>query len=408
MSTFSSIIYESIHFTTFPLILRTISTFFFLLFCFCTVKAQLPSGVWVSSHELRVGNYLDPADLDERMMRMMRTYFLEDSVYSEGGLILDIDSTGTARMLRDIRSVFIENAYQPEDEKLAFGQNIFRPKQMSDSSFMLVRQMMDSIKFEDYFHRLPDSDLLKDATKFSIPVPGAHLQLSVSDTLDRNYQLDFIDERQLVITGVKDEMPFTTRGTWHSRWVGNKLLFSFFDNHFDQMQLYSFYRDSANVLVGTSFNNAKVLDAEPPKLRAALIKAEVPDSARLASLKHDIVGAWTATNEPLFYDPAIEFGFLSYQSFEIDLAADGSFEMMKSGTILKHGDAIPLEETTEGEWEIGPTGRYLILTPIDDVPFYFSIEKVTSQELDVHYFMKTLSEFPSYNVFENRRVEFRR
>lgn len=243
-------------------------------------------------------------------------------------------------------------------------------------------------------------------TTFPNPIPVAHLQLSVSDTLNRNYQLDFIDKRQLVITGTKDNMPFTIRGTWHSRWVGNTLLFSFFDNHFDQMQLYFFYKDSAKALIGGAYHNAAVIEREPQQLRTILTQAEIPDNAE--TIRNGVVGSWEAVNDPLFYDPAIEFGFLSYQSFEITFESDGNFRLLKSGTVLKNGDSIPLEELSEGQWEVSPTGKYLILKPLDEIPFYFSIEKAGSQELDVYYFMKTLSEFPNYNVFENRKVELRR
>jgi len=266
--------------------------------------------------------------------------------------------------------------------------------------------MTDSIWFEKHFHRLPDSDLAKDATTFPNPIPGAHLQLSVSDTLDRIYQLDIIDDRQLVITGMKQGVQFTTRGTWHSRWVDNTLLFSFFDNHFDQMQLYFFYKDSANTLIGGAYHNAAVIEREPQQLPTILTEVEMPDNAE--TIRNRVVGSWEAVNDPLFYDPAIEFGFLSYQSFEITFESDGDFNLLKSGTVLKHGDSIPLEESSEGEWEVSPTGNYLILKPLDEIPFYFSIEKADSQELDVYYFMKTLSEFPNYNVFENRKVELRR
>lgn len=370
--------------------------------------AQLPEGVWVSSHELRVGNYLDIDGQDEQLMRMMKQYLLEDSVYAEGGWVLDVDTSNNIRFLKDIRSDIIQHKFRSEREKLVFGRDSFRVEFADESKLLLIRQFMDSIWHEFHFHRLPPSTLNEASAASAFPKPGAHMRLNVSDTLSRGYQLDFMDDRQLVITGMKDGMLYTVRGIWHSRWIGKVLFFSFFDNHFEKMQLYYFYGDSVNGLVGGTFNNAEALGGEPQRLQTTMTIVETPNSSQLSEIRNDLVGSWEAINEPLFYDPAIEFGFLSYQSFEITLNADGSFRMSKSGTVLKHGDSIPLEESSVAEWEVSPTGKYLIITPPDDIPFYLSIHNAGPQKLDVYYFMKTLSEFPNYNVFQNRKVELRR
>ncbi|MCZ4408275.1 hypothetical protein O3Q51_05615 [Cryomorphaceae bacterium 1068] len=336
----------------------------------------------------------------------MKNYLSEDSVYSEGGWILMADSANQIEFLSDIRSSMQKAKHSKDGEMLRFERDSFYLEVMSDSDLLLTRKFYDSFWHEYHFHRLPDSILDKEDFELAFPKTGAHLELFVSDTLDRNYQLDFIDARQVVITGTKEGMPYTVRGTWHSRWIGNTLFFSFFDNHFEKMQLYFFYGDSANALIGGTYNNAALMGTKPPQLYTTLASAERSDNSE--KIKKDIVGTWEAVNEPLFYDPAIEFGFLSYQSFEITFDADGSFSMLKSGTVLKYGDSIPLEEETRGEWEVGPMGRYIVLTPKDGTPLYFSIERVNAEELIVYSLMKTLSEFPNYNVFENRKIELRK
>lgn len=370
--------------------------------------AQLPQGIWVSSHELRLGTYLDLKGENEWMLRYMKKIFVDDSVYTGGSLVLVTDTSQGSRLLRDIRSSFVTGVDSTEIGKHIFNRDTFRVASQSDSKLLLIRQFTDSIWYENHFHRLPDSDLNPQSESMAIPKPGSHLQLYVSDTLDRSFQLDFIDDRRMVVSGAQDGMPYTVGGTWHSRWIGNTLFFSFFDNHFEGMQLYYFFADSADALVGGSYNDAELLQSEPPQLHATLAAIEVLDSAGFSLLRNNLVGSWQAINDPLFYDPAIEFGFLSYQSFELEFRPDGTYEMLKSGSILKNGDSIPLEETSTGEWEVSPTGRYIVLRPSGDIPFYLSIENATPEELDVHYFMKTLSEFPNYNVFENRRVEFRK
>jgi len=388
--------------------LRTTAGLFILLFTTAAAYAQLPSGIWVSSHKLRLGTYLETEGMEKLSSQIMKNVFAKDSIYSEGGLILVSDSNGSARLLGDIRSQFIEARNLPNDNKLIFGRDTSRIDVLNSSRLLLIEQFTDSIRYENHFHRLPNSDLNKGGVNSMSPLPGAHLQLNVTDTLSHSYQLDIMDERKVVVTAAKSGKPFTTIGTWHSRWVGNTLLFSFFDNHFDQMQLYTFYKESANALIGSTFKHTEALKAEPSKLLATLNRLDVPDSSQIAVLRDGIIGSWAAINDPLFYDPAIEFGFLSYQSFEITFSTDSSFAMTKSGTILKHGDSIPLEEITRGKWEVSPTGNYLILTPPNANPFYFFIEKAGPRQLDIYYFMKTLSEFPNYNVFENRRVELRR
>ncbi len=353
-----------------------------------------------------MGTYFETEGKDEWVVRYMKEMFAEDSVYSEGSRVLITDTTSEVRFLNDIRSDFKRGVYLADGAPLAIGKDTLHINQISDSKILLIRPFTDSIWNENHFHRLPDSVLDRDESKSTFPKPGAHIELSVSDTLDRNYHLDFIDNRQVIITGLKEGMPYTVLGTWHSKWVDNTLFFSFFDNHFEQMELYFFYGDSAGKLIGGAFNNAGVLGAEPPQLLTNL--TDVNGIDRFEMIKSDIIGEWKAINEPLFYDPAIEFGFLSYQSFEITFDNDGSFRMIKSGTVLKRGDSIPLEEETKGNWEVGPMGRYIELTPTDGIPFYFSIEKVSAQEMVVYCLLKTISEFPNYNVYENRKIVLRK
>lgn len=394
------------HLTNFPIGLRALFGFLLSHLSVAIATAQTPQGVWVTSHELRVGTYQDLNIDDQQILSAMKNYLSEDSVYSEGGWILMADSANQIEFLSDIRSSMQKAKHSKDGEMLRFERDSFYLEVMSDSDLLLTRKFYDSFWHEYHFHRLPDSILDKEDFELAFPKTGAHLELYVSDTLDRNYQLDFIDARQVVITGTKEGMPYTVRGTWHSRWIGNTLFFSFFDNHFEKMQLYFFYGDSANALIGGTYNSAALMGTEPPQLYTTLASAERSDNSE--KIKKDIVGTWEAVNEPLFYDPAIEFGFLSYQSFEITFDADGSFSMLKSGTVLKRGDSIPLEEEKRGKWEMGPMGRYIALTPIEGNPFYFSLQKVNAQEMVAYCLLKTLSEFPNYNVFENRKVELKK
>jgi len=400
-SYFDPFLYFSVELKTIPSI---------LIFLFTTVlsSAQVSPGVWISSHDLRVGTYLDLEGLDDRMVPFLKSMFVEDSVYLEGSIVLNVDSSGSARLLRDIRSDFIEDQDSLSLQKFVFVRDTFGLKTVSPSKILLIRHFTDSIWYESHFYRIPDSDLNPDDLDLAIPKKGGQLQLHVTDTTDRSYQLDFLDHRQVIITGAKDGMPYTLRGTWHSRWVGNILLFTFFDNHFQGMQLYYFLADSANALLGGSYNDAATMQRVPQQLEVVLTPSTAQDTVDIGKMRNDLIGTWRAINDPLFYDPAIEFGFLSYQSFEVEFQSDSTYRMLKSGSILKNGDSIPLEETSKGKWEVSTTGRYIVLHPADDIPLYFTIEKATADELDVHYFMKTLSEFPNYNVFENRRVEFRK
>ena len=125
-------------------------------------------------------------------------------------------------------------------------------------------------------------------------------------------------------------------------------------------------------------------------------------------MRNILVGQWSAVNDPLYYDPAIEFGFLSYQSFDLNLDSLGNFQMNKSGSVLKYGDSIPLEETIEGTWNLAKTGKYIELKLRDGSTHFLSVISLEDGILDVAYYIKTLSEFPSYNVFENRLVELRK
>ncbi|MEM9053653.1 MAG: hypothetical protein AAGC47_16480, partial [Bacteroidota bacterium] len=137
-------------------------------------------------------------------------------------------------------------------------------------------------------------------------------------------------------------------------------------------------------------------------------QVSLPSLTEWEITRTNLVGNWTATNEPLFYDPAIEFGFLSYQNFELDIDSAGTFAMRKSGSVLKYGESIPLEEFTEGNWNLSKTGNYIELELDDGSKQYLSIIESDREKLDVTYYMKTLSEFPSYNVYENRLVELRK
>ncbi len=368
---------------------------------FCAIAlSQIPEGVWVSSHELRLGTWRD-LQIDEEWRVVMQRTFNEDSVYSEGGTVLWIDSTKTVRRLADIRSDLEKGTYTDDDERLAFENDTLYFRMGSDTELTLIRGDREGLRFESYFHRLPDSELSLSKDRSVFPQADKSLYLMVTDTTNRSFQLDLVSDRKVIISRMQANTPYSAHGTWHSKWVGNTLFFSFFDHFTGAMQLYHFHGDSANMLIGGTYNDAKALGAEPPELRVTL--SALDKAADTAAIRNNLIGRWEATNEPLFYDSAIEFGYLSFQSFEISFDAEGNYTMMKSGTVLKNGDSVPLDEVSEGKWEVGSRGTYLILTPIGENPFCFHLANMGTEKMEAYCYMRALTEYENFNVFENRQ-----
>jgi len=386
--------------------MRTFVIFFLVNLISGAALTQIPEGVWVCSHKLRVGTWRDIQVDDERHLVFLRKTMDEDSIYSEGGEVLWIDSANTVRRLTDIRSDIEMGNYSNDGERLVFENDSFYFEVDSDSELTLIRGDWRGLRFESHYHRLPKSELSRNYARNLFLESDKSLILTVEDTVKRSFQLDLVSDRKVIISRMEADTPYSAHGTWHNRWVGNTLLFSFFDHFFGDMQLFYFHKDSSETMIGRTYSDAKALQEEPPELRVAF--STLDKTVDTEAIRTNLIGRWEATNEPLYYDSAIEFGYLSFQSFEITLDAEGNYAMMKSGTVLKHGDSIPLEEITEGRWEVGPRGTYLILEPKGESPICIYIAELSSEKMEAFSFIRALSEYDNFNAFENRKLELRR
>lgn len=336
----------------------------------------------------------------------MRAAFL-DSVYTKGDEILEVYGIDSLRLWSDIRGEALKSVISTDGSHTYLGTDTYRLQTLSPSKFLLIEQYSDSLKWETYFQKLEPSSL--DGSSNILPSEGAHLRILANDsTGGEEIYLDFRSEKNLIVTGSEDDKRYTFNGRWQGRLIGNYWFFAFYDYHFDQIQLYHFYAQEGELMMGRTFGKTLELDSVPSLFPITLSCVDTLEQDEREEIEQLITGSWTAVNDPLFYDTAIEFGFLSYQSFELDLESDGSFTSGSSGSLLKYGDSIPLDDSLSGKWEVSSTGKYICLYPHEGPTHYLAIENLSSDTLDACYIMKTLSEFRVYNVYENRRVELRR
>ena len=369
---------------------------------------QPTEGVYISSHDLRVGNLFAGRTRirDIFITKKMRAAFL-DSVYTKRNKILQVYGNDSLRLWSDIRGEALISKIAADGSDIYLGTDSYQLQTRGVSKILLIAQYSDSLKWETHFQKLEPSAL--DRSSNILPSEGSHLRIVANDsTGGEEIYLDFTGEKNLIVTGSEDDKRYTFNGRWQGRWIGNYWFFAFYDYHFDQIQLYHFYAQEGELMMGRTFGKTLDLDSVPSLFPITLSSVDTLEHDEREEIEQLITGSWTAVNDPLFYDTAIEFGFLSYQSFELDLESDGSFTLRSSGSLLKYGDSIPLDDSLSGKWEVSSTGKYISLNPDDGPTHYLAIENLSSDTLDACYIMKTLSEFPDYNVYENRRVELRR
>lgn len=369
---------------------------------------QPTEGVYISSHDLRVGNLFAGRTRirDIFITKKMRAAFL-DSVYTKRNKILQVYGNDSLRLWSDIRGEALISKIAADGSDIYLGTDSYQLQTRGVSKILLIAQYSDSLKWETHFQKLEPSAL--DRSSNILPSEGSHLRIVANDsTGGEEIYLDFTGEKNLIVTGSEDDKRYTFNGRWQGRWIGNYWFFAFYDYHFDQIQLYHFYAQEGELMMGRTFGKTLDLDSVPSLFPITLSSVDTLEHDEREEIEQLITGSWTAVNDPLFYDTAIEFGFLSYQSFELDLESDGSFTSRSSGSLLKYGDSIPLDDSLSGKWEVSSTGKYISLNPHDGPTHYLAIENLSSDTLDAFYIMKTLSEFPDYNVYENRRVELRR
>lgn len=385
---------------------QSIPVFIWLILLGVTQSFGQPAeGVYLSSHSLRVGNFFsDRARF--RVMEVtpaMRAAF-PDSLHSKGGEIAQVHGDGKLSLLHDIRAQEIMAEDADGGSGLAFGRDTYQLESVSTSKLMLVNRYSDSLRWEKHFHKLAPSAL--DADSDILLQVGAQLRLRVSGEVDT--YLHFTDEKHLVVTGFEDGKPYTYAGRWHTKWIGSHFFLAFYDYHFDRMRICGFHAKKGEELEGVTLGSPNNPEVPPQLVAVAVGRLDTLGISARKILEQHVVGAWTAINEPLFYDTAIEFGFLSFQHFELELRADGHFASHSSGSLLKFGDSIPLEYSLSGKWEIDPTGKYIMLTMADAPPQYLTLEEALPDALRLTAVLKTLSEYPDYNVYQNRRIELRK
>jgi hypothetical protein len=379
-----------------------------LLFLSPQLIAQDLEGLWISHSQMRIGTELILTKTEQKLFPYFDPSAMPDSILSRNSLVLDVDSSGYS-LYRDIRSTPKPISIVPWGDHKAYQHtDSFHLRVLSDTSLHLVAYWRDSIHTQNYFEKITPLDEGKALVDIIDMDPKGEPSLILSMVDTSEYYIDIIDQRHAVITGQREGRAYTASGIWHKKTIQNVLFFAFYDVFDGDFQLFHFNHFDGQVLLGMAPDPSDTTGFPTRLKRVEMKRAEALSLSELSNLRDGLCGKWTATNDPLFYDPAIEFGFLSYQSFELRLGESGTFALDMSGTILKNGESIPLEETSSGTWELASTGKYVTLYPDDAEPLHLTLIDIGKKELRVNGYLKTISEFEDYNVFENREIQLMR
>ncbi|MCU4166089.1 hypothetical protein [Carboxylicivirga caseinilyticus] len=361
----------------------------FIILTFSNANSQDLKGIWFSSHVKELRSVSERVVISENEDVTIKLDSTEtDTYYEEAYILLDFidDKNVIVKRLGDGE---IKCDYKVKNNKLKVKINNHSIKgQISDNSIFLIDKISKTIIRETYFERIVDSNIIDKTGLDSKSLINTNW-LVKTDTSSLNYGFDFhfLDSAFVVINQDFGDNGYTNCGDRKIDWYKNHLFLGIIDRIELEIKVYHFYDRNINALIGNTYEY-NFFSNEPPTLKnIELIKKELPDSIVLKSLEKDLIGKWIAINNPIRIDTSFQdfhnIDSLLNPKYEIDFNEDKTFRLTRSGTIVKQGEKIFLEDIPIGKWDIGKTGKYILLKHNDAWTEYVTINKLESDYLEI-------------------------
>lgn len=363
---------------------------------FSQINGQDFKGIWISTHEINLKTINERHQLQGNEFVKTKLDSTEiDTSYSEVYMLLDfIDEKNV--IVKGIGGKQKKYKYTIENGNLFFKVKGHKLKgSVSENNIFITEELSNSETGMTIFEKLNDSKITDKTGLENKSFVNSNWTVDTTTSFNHyGFDYHFMDKNIAMVNYDYGNIGYTSNGVWQIDWYKNHLFVRFRDMDELETKVYHLYDKTGDTLIGNMYehNHFRI---QPPQLKdITLIKQELLDETQFKTLETNLIGKWTATNNPLFNATSSNdlhnVDTIVNQNFEIVFNSDKTFRLEKSGTIVTQNDKIHKQDTLTGKWEISKTGKYIILNQCKKRPKYMTVNNIKSDYLEIFYKLETL------------------
>lgn len=375
---------------------------------FSNTIAQDIKGTWISTHNMELRSVQERETIEDNEFATTELASNEvDTFYNDVYILLDfIDDKKVIVKALGAGQEMVN--YTVRNNKLKIKVKKYKIHGwISKNSVVIMEKVSKSKNNETYFVRLNDSKINDKTGIDSISFINTNWVVN-TDTSSHNYgyNFHFLDSATAIINQDFGDYGYTNWGKWKIDWYKKHLFIGVSDMNLLETKVYHFFDKKGNTLIGNTYEHYTFAKEPPPLKNIELIRKEFPESKQLKSLKEKLFGRWIAINNPLSIDSAFQYlgnvESVLNQKFEINFDEDKTFQLEKSGTIVTPTNKSPQLISITGNWEMGRTGKYIILKPNNKWTKYLTINTLEEDYLEIFCEMEAIYD---KNTISNKTVK---
>lgn len=224
-------------------------------------------------------------------------------------------------------------------------------------SFKYSKYLTEEFYFEKIRNSELDSRNLPDSSEFY----NTYWKV-ITDTNSTNYGVSFhfLDSNQVILTRDYGKFGFSNWGEFNIDKYGNHLFISVLDRQFLEDCFFNVYKQNGDTFYANNYDVKPFSESPPPLIELKLKKLSFLEDSEIAKIKDNLIGNWSAINEPIPNESDLWGYSLENQYYNLEFDTS-KFRIIK-GAVLNDGiTKNPKEIILTGNWEISPTGNYLKL-----------------------------------------------
>ncbi|MFD1293830.1 hypothetical protein ACFQ5N_08290 [Lutibacter holmesii] len=352
-----------------------------------------------------IGQNLDGIWFSAYSMEIYKRTHRTDTTFNSSFLLLDfIDSQNV------IIKTYNNNIEEHQYEKLNNDLNIKIDKEnitgiVTDNQ-IIFSSIIDSFTIKKVFlRRLQPSKLsssqIPDSTYFN-----NSQWIIKSNSLSNKIYYDFLDNENVIITNDFGEIGYSNVGRFGIDSYKNHFFIGIFDALNWAENIYHFYNFNNSVFYAENFFFNEWHENKTPIYNKLKFTEQIPlNNEQLDSIKSILIGKWIAVNNPIPQPSTSKYDSLKNQRFEMSFSKENTFNIKKSGILIKDQIEDSKEVIFTGTWKLGKNGKYIkLISNIKWPDNYITIKELSENSMQIYFQVRELAG----NSVKQQKIELKK
>ena len=231
------------------------------------------------------------------------------------------------------------------------------------------------------FERLvPRASLANNDSKIDFHQDPYWKIIADTNSLNLGLEIVFLDSTDVVISQItNNQFSYTSSGEYRTDSYENNFFLYIIDAYSLDDKMFRLFSDSGNSYQAQIYEFEH--DKLPTKRELSLVSAELPSENELNTLKKMLIGMWKLNGQLLEGDTLLTDLDIQNEFYELRFTKDGKYTALYEGISSNKEDTQLFSEKTDGIWEVGYTGEYILLRENNEHEKYLTLTQLTEQLL---------------------------